>query len=230
MEEYKELTMRTAPGLHETALAMLRRFREPGASVLDLGAGEGAFSLRLVEAGYRCEAVELLPDRFQAEGVPCHNLDLNGDFAAAMGRTFDVVAAIEIIEHLENPRHFLRQCCKLVAPRGIILLSTPNIEDVYSRVRFLIRGRFSFFYESHYDQMRHITPLASWQLRQIFRELDLAELAHGYNRPFRRLLLPRNCSELTKLVVGLLAWPLTIGVRGGQVHLFVLQPQRQGVD
>lgn len=230
MDQYKGLSMRTAPGLHEAAFSLLARFHCAGASLLDLGAGEGALTLRLSEAGYRCEAVELLPDRFQAEDVPCHNLDLNGDFAAALGKTFDVVAAIEIVEHLENPRHFLRQCRQLLSPGGIILLSTPNIEDVYSRLRFLARGRFSFFYESHYDQMGHITPLAGWQLRQIFRELDLTELAHDYNRPFRRLFVPHNFSELTKLVVGLLAWPLTIGVRGGQVHLFVLRPGKPGLD
>ncbi|NIA21256.1 MAG: methyltransferase domain-containing protein [Anaerolineaceae bacterium] len=230
MDQYKGFLMRTAPGLHEAAFSLLARFHSGGASVLDLGAGEGALALRLSEAGYACEAVELLPDRFQVEGVPCHNLDLNGDFAAAIAKTFDVVAAIEIIEHLENPRHFLAQCRQLLSPGGIILLSTPNIEDVYSRLRFLARGRFSFFRESHYDQMGHITPLAGWQLRQIFRELDLAELAHEYNRPFRRLFVPRNFSELTKLVAGLLAWPLTIGVRGGQVHLFALRPGKPGVD
>ncbi|NLX57815.1 MAG: class I SAM-dependent methyltransferase [Phycisphaerae bacterium] len=223
MDSYKGLTMRTAPGLHESAAAVVQRLRPPPASVVDLGAGEGALTLRLREAGYACEAVEREPGRFAVEGVPCHGLDLNGDFAGAMGRTFDVVTAVEIIEHLENPRHFLRQCVRLLAPGGLLLVTTPNIEDVYSRVRFLLRGRFSFFYEEHYRDMGHLTPLASWQLRQIFAELGLRQECHTYNRPFHRLFVPRNASELTKLAVGLLAWPLTLGVRGGQVHVFALR-------
>lgn len=224
MDQYKSLTMRTAPGLHEAAFAALAEFRPPPATAVDLGAGEGAFALRLKEAGYACEAVELEPGRFGVDGVACHAIDLNADFAAGLGRRFDVVVAQEIIEHLENPRHFFRQCRELVADGGVILLTTPNIEDVYSRVRFFLRGRFSFFYDHHYRQMGHITPLASWQLHQMFGELGLSELAHRYNRPFRRLFLPRSRSDLVKLCVGLATWPLTIGVRGGQVHVFVLQP------
>jgi SAM-dependent methyltransferase len=223
MDSYKGLTMRTAPGLHESVAAVVQRLCPPPATVLDLGAGEGALTLRLREVGYVCEAVELTPDRFAVEGVPCHSLDLNGNFAESLDRTFDLVAAVEIIEHLENPRHFLRQCVRLLTPGGLLVLTTPNIEDVYSRVRFLLRGRFSFFYEEHYRDMGHLTPLTSWQLRQMFAELGLRQECHTYNRPFRRLFLPQNVSELTKLAVGLLAWPLTPGVRGGQVHVFALR-------
>ena len=222
MDSYKNLLMRTAPGLHQSAFAVLARLRSPPASAIDLGSGEGAFTLRLKTAGYDCQAVELEPDRFRVDGVPCRSLDLNGDFAAAVGRTFEVVVAQEIIEHLENPRHFLRQCAELLAPGGLILVTTPNIEDVYSRLRFLLRGRFSFFYQEHYETMGHLTPITSWQMDQMCRELKLETVAHEYNRPFRRLFLPKSRSDLVKLMVGLATWPLTIGVRGGQVHIYAL--------
>ena len=223
MESYQNLLMRTAPGLHESAMAVLARLRPAPASVIDLGAGEGAFTLRLKTTGYQCQAVELSPDRFRVDGVACRSLDLNADFAAEIGRTFDVVVAQEIIEHLENPRHFLRQCVALLAPGGLLLLTTPNIEDVYSRVRFLTRGRFSFFYPEHYRDMGHLTPIASWQIDQMCGELQLTAVDHQYNRPFRRWFVPRSKSDLVKLLVGLLAWPLTLGVRGGQIHIYALQ-------
>ena len=223
MDQYKDLLMRTAPGLHEASARMLSQLRPPPASAVDLGAGEGAFTLRLREAGYQCEAAERESGRFRVEGVRCLELDLNAEFAAAFGRRFDVVVAQEIVEHLENPRHFLRQCRELMAPGGILLVTTPNIEDVYSRVRFFFQGRFSFFYDPHYRLMGHITPLASWQLRQMFDELDLHELDHQYNRRFRRLFWPGSASDLVKLCVGLVTWPFTVGVRGGQVHVFALQ-------
>ena len=223
MESYRGLLMRTAPGLHEAALGVVAGLRPPPARALDLGAGEGAFTLRLKEAGYACEAVELQQDRFQVPAVPCRQLDLNEDFANSLSGPYDVVVAQEIIEHLENPRHFLRQCRKLLAPSGLILLTTPNIEDVYSRVRFLVQGRFSFFAEGDYAESGHKTPLASWQLEQICRELGLRIAAHGYNKPFHRLFLPRSASDLVKLLAGLVFWPLTVGVRGGQVHVFALR-------
>ena len=224
MQSYQGLPMRTAPGLHETSFRLLLERRPPPAAVLDLGAGEGAFSLRLQQAGYVCEAVEIVPERFRVPGAACRQLDLNADFAAALGRTFDLVVAQEIIEHLENPRHFLRQCRKLLAPGGGLLLTTPNIEDVYSRLRFLRRGRFSFFDEWDYQDSGHLTPLASWQLRQIFREVGLVATAHSYNRPFRRLFVPRSASDLKKLLAGLALWPVTVGVDGGQIHVFMLEP------
>jgi 2-polyprenyl-3-methyl-5-hydroxy-6-metoxy-1,4-benzoquinol methylase len=38
----------------------------------------------------------------------------------------DVVASVETIEHLENPRAFMRQLARVVKPGGVVIVSTPN--------------------------------------------------------------------------------------------------------
>ena len=42
-------------------------------------------------------------------------------------KSFDVVTATEVIEHLENPRLFLRDINRVLKPGGLCVLSTPNI-------------------------------------------------------------------------------------------------------
>lgn len=44
----------------------------------------------------------------------------------AMGATFDVIHAGELIEHLDNPRSFLDACSQHLAANGRLLLTTPN--------------------------------------------------------------------------------------------------------
>jgi len=41
---------------------------------------------------------------------------------------FDVVICFEIIEHLENPIDFIRDCIQILSKKGILLISTPNAE------------------------------------------------------------------------------------------------------
>ncbi len=44
--------------------------------------------------------------------------------------TYDTVIAPEIIEHVKNPYQFVENCCKLVKPRGRIIISTPNASSL----------------------------------------------------------------------------------------------------
>lgn len=44
----------------------------------------------------------------------------------ARGERFDAVLALEIVEHVANPAQFIRDCASLVAPGGILALSTLN--------------------------------------------------------------------------------------------------------
>jgi len=56
--------------------------------------------------------------------------------------TFDVVISTEGIEHLENHYSFLREIHRILKPGGTLVITTPNIAALRSRVRFLGSGFF----------------------------------------------------------------------------------------
>src|SRR5690242_5641334 len=140
-----DLAERTSPGLHSVVFATLIRVRPPPARALDLGAGSGAWANRLLGAGYDVTALER-PDGGFFGSAPLVLGDLNEDFASQLGsRAFDLLTCIEVIEHLENPRHLLPGARRLLAPNGPLLITTSNIESTAGRLRFLWTGELRHF-------------------------------------------------------------------------------------
>ncbi len=130
--------MSAAKDTHARVFDLLRG-AAPQGHVLDLPAGSGAFTRRLLEAGYRATAGDLeahpaLPE--VAAFAPC-NMDEPLPFADA---SFDAVCSIEGIEHIRRPFDFLRECRRVLKPGAPLLLSTPNISSLRSRFRHLLTG------------------------------------------------------------------------------------------
>jgi 2-polyprenyl-3-methyl-5-hydroxy-6-metoxy-1,4-benzoquinol methylase len=194
LQKYKHLYMLCAPGTHEAAAGLLLKHTGPRAGVLDLAAGTGALLLRLKDAGFSdLHATELDPAKFgPVEGVTPRVVDLNTDFAAPLGRRFGVVLAIEIIEHLESPRHFLSQVRELMEDDGLLLLSTPNVADWIGRLKFLFTGELRYFTEWHYRRNGHISPLTDTQLRLLLKETGFgvidATTAGSFFGPAKRVM------------------------------------------
>jgi SAM-dependent methyltransferase len=112
-----------------------------GARVLDAPCGGGALTLALAERGFAAagadvdtEAKALLNEAFQ-------RADLDTVLPWPDG-TFDAVFSTEGIEHLENHFSFLREICRILKPGGVLVLTTPNITALRSRVRFFGSGFF----------------------------------------------------------------------------------------
>src|SRR5262249_5104243 len=146
LEEYDGRLMRCAPGTHEAATERVRRHVPRDAKVCDLASGTGAFLARLRDLGYgNLNAVELNLEGFHLDGVKPQPIDLNGPFDEQLPHDFGLITAVEIIEHLNCPRYFLRNVHNVLADGGFLLLTTPNIAHWLGRARFLLSGELRQF-------------------------------------------------------------------------------------
>jgi 2-polyprenyl-3-methyl-5-hydroxy-6-metoxy-1,4-benzoquinol methylase len=115
-----------------------------------------------------------------AKDVNFIQCDLNDDFGHYPGK-FNIIVTSEVIEHIENPRHFLRQIDSLLHSNGHLLLSTPNIESITSILNFIIRGHHGAFGPRNYPA--HITPLATWDIKNIVSEIPNLYIQQIYYIP-----------------------------------------------
>jgi hypothetical protein len=153
------------PGLHQAVAQEITRRVSPASRILDIAAGSGAFTRRLTGMGMLPIANDADPSRWAAPEIDLMNVDLNGDFADAFcDAGIDAIAAIEIIEHLENPRAFLRTCREIVPSGAFMFVTTPNVTSAVSRGMFLRSGRTVFFAKDGECAGDHITLLPWWIL------------------------------------------------------------------
>ncbi len=112
--------------------------------VLDLGCSHGQFGelLRLqghTVIGVDSEKLDGVADRL--DGFV--EADLNEGLPAEVGTGFDVVVGADVFEHLAEPSKLLAQLRGVLAPRGVIVVSVPNVAHWYPRLRILM-GKFDY--------------------------------------------------------------------------------------
>jgi len=212
-----------SPEVHERAVELLEKHAGKNARVLDLGAGAGALSRRLVDRGFQgVEAAELRVDCFAVPGVLVHPLDLNEPWAGKLHGAFDALVALEIIEHLENPWQFASQCALALKPGGIAVVSTPNIESARSRIEFLLKAEFRFFTKEHYERIGHITSLTANQLKWLFARSRMDFVERSYSR-HKGMPRPGSLRRTLRTLLYALSYPFMAGDRKGEVSLMVFR-------
>ena len=114
-----------------------RRFADPGAvRLLDVGCGAGLAAEALARRGYRVlgidaagEAIDAARAHVAGHGPPLGALRLEyrtGEAEDLMGERFEVVTALEVIEHVPDPARFVDTLARLLAPGGLLFISTLN--------------------------------------------------------------------------------------------------------
>jgi hypothetical protein len=143
------------------------------------------------------------PSRWGVGEVALTNIDLNTNFAGSFaGAEIDAIAAIEIIEHLDNPRGFLRECRSLVPSGGIMFVSTPNVTSAASRGMFLGAGRTVFFARSGPCAGDHITLLPWWILREHAEAAGWEVVETAFAGRYENLGLKARVSRMLAGVLG----------------------------
>jgi SAM-dependent methyltransferase len=137
---------------------------------LDVGCGHGYLSQpirSLVERYSGCDLVRY--EGFPSDAV-FHQADLNVGIPVPASSA-DLVVSVETIEHLENPRAFIRELARVCSRGGLLVVTTPNQLSLLSRLCLLLKGRFAAFLPVHYPA--HITALLASDLLLIAGECGL---------------------------------------------------------
>ncbi len=127
---FPTLRERARLDLAERCLHWLRAvlaYQPPPAAALDVGSAHGGFVALLRWAGYDASGLDLSPATNEfaraAFGVPVLTGPLEEQDIARS--SLDVVAALDVLEHLPDPLGFLRRVAALLRPGGVLLLQTP---------------------------------------------------------------------------------------------------------
>ncbi|MDE2320126.1 MAG: bifunctional 2-polyprenyl-6-hydroxyphenol methylase/3-demethylubiquinol 3-O-methyltransferase UbiG [Rhodospirillales bacterium] len=113
--------------------ARVRRHFTGAAAVLDVGCGAGLLAEALAREGFAVTGLDAGAEVIAAARAHAEGQGLSLDYRqgtaeelAAEGAKFPVVTALEIIEHVADPAAFLASLKALLAPGGLLFLSTLN--------------------------------------------------------------------------------------------------------
>lgn len=101
--------------------------------ILDVGCGGGLTSIALSQIGYEVHAIDASPENINIAQIKAKDLTSNKPnfFHSSienidLDNKYDIVLALEILEHVDDLDNFFKYLTKALKPGGIIVISTIN--------------------------------------------------------------------------------------------------------
>ena len=119
--------------------ALIRRYAPPGGGkLLEMGCGLGHL-LGLLQDDFDCVGIDLIDysieqTKINAPGAEAYQMDV-GDIGQFDARSFSVVVALHLVEHLPDPAETIWQVNRLLKPGGLWLFATPHPEYSFRRFK-----------------------------------------------------------------------------------------------
>jgi SAM-dependent methyltransferase len=153
---------------------LINRYKEKG-RLLDVGTGFGFFLAEMKQQGWEVEGVEI-----SQKGIDYARkvLDLEVDTGPLERRGFpengfDVITAFYLIEHLPNPMAFLRECYRILKPRGLLLLRYPHTTPIKNLLYALrIKNRL-------YDLPAHLSDFTPEMIKGCLEQVGFTWCRHS---------------------------------------------------
>lgn len=111
-----------------------------GKTLLDIGCGTGSFTSQLKEYAAELYGIEITRDaaaEAKKRGITTYQLDLDEKDLPFGKNFFDIVVCGEFIEHLVDPDHLLDEIYRTLKPKGVAIITTPNLASYLNRIVLL---------------------------------------------------------------------------------------------
>lgn len=152
--------------LLSTLLMIGDKHKEYPAKHLDIGSGHGDL-IKLMRSNFNVisQACDYTDSLMQLKDINVDIVNLNDDKLPYENASYDLVTCTEVIEHLEHYRETLREINRVLKPDGTLVLTTPNILNLKSRIRFMVFGFYNLFGPLHFKESvlhgtgGHINPI-----------------------------------------------------------------------
>jgi cyclopropane fatty-acyl-phospholipid synthase-like methyltransferase len=138
------------------------------ASLLEIGCGHGEVLMEGRKRGWQVSGVEI-----SAHAAQVANHRLKGP-AVRVGsieelppERFDAILAADVIEHVRDPKSFLKRIRELVTPGGVVVLITPSLD---SWMRRFLRSRWMEY------KVEHLYYFSTRSIRLLLEECGFGEI------------------------------------------------------
>lgn len=173
----------------------MRPFRTHG-RWLDIGFGQGALLDAASREGWLCHGTELSEVALKKGSVRGFKTTATSEHFE--DESFDVVSLVELLEHVEDPRAFLREARRVLRKGGCMYVTTPN---AWSLNRWILGASWSIFAPPD-----HVTIFTPHSLGRILKDCGFERIAlraEGLN-PFEilRRALAKKDGEFHRVNAG----------------------------
>lgn len=104
-----------------------------GHKILDVGCGNGGVSIAFARAGAEVYGVEVEQELYEISKIHSESVGLKPSFYLYDGEKlpfndsfFDYAVSVSVLEHTDDPKHYLKEILRVVKPDGLIYLGFPN--------------------------------------------------------------------------------------------------------
>lgn len=145
--------------------------------ILDIGCGGGLISEPFCNMGANIWAIDASPINIEIAKTHAQKNNLNINYLASSAeelaqgqQKFDVVLALEIIEHVSDVELFIKSCSQLVKPNGLLFIATIN-----RTVKSLIMAKIGAEYILRW------LPIGTHQYDKFVKPSEIFSTANNHN-------------------------------------------------
>jgi len=183
--------------------------QERPAKVLEIGTATGYLSSEMVKLGCSVTGVEQDPAMAEIARPYCREMivgDIETIDLSTVGR-FDAIVFGDVLEHLRNPREVLQKVHALLTPGGKVLMSLPNVANIWVRLNLLF-GNFNYSRVGILDES-HLRFFTLQTMKQLAAESGLDVISINATPIPLPVILPSTSRGRSLSFLHLFNWGLT---------------------